>query len=60
MELLKIGEVAKLLGVTTATLRNWHKSGELVPTKITKNGNRYYLKSKVLEFFNMVEDENND
>lgn len=37
-----IGKFAKMIGVTTTTLRNWHKEGKLIPTKITDGGTRYY------------------
>ena len=37
-----IGKFAKEIGVTTQTLRNWHKTKELIPFKITEGGTRYY------------------
>ena len=40
--LIKIGEAAKLLGVTIQTLRRWEKSGQLLPDKKTEGGTRYY------------------
>lgn len=40
--LLKIGEAAVHLGVTPATLRRWEKTGELVPTRKSSGGTRYY------------------
>jgi len=45
-----IGKFAKEIGVTTQTLRNWHKSGELIPFKITKGGTRYYSEKQLKEF----------
>jgi DNA-binding transcriptional MerR regulator len=42
-----IGKFAKLLGVTTQTLRNWHKSGELIPCMITRGGSRYYSEEQL-------------
>ena len=41
-ELLTIGEAAKVLGVTTTTLRNWDKKGLLKPDELTRGGNRRY------------------
>jgi tRNA1(Val) A37 N6-methylase TrmN6 len=41
-ELLTIGEAAKILGVTTATLRNWDKEGKLQPKRDPENGYRLY------------------
>lgn len=46
-KLLKIGEVAKLLGVHVGTLRLWHKSGKLVPVSIGANGIRRYSRESV-------------
>ena len=39
---LNVGEVAELLGVTKTTLRNWDKSGKLVPKRNSDNGYRQY------------------
>ena len=47
MELLSIGKFAKLVGVTTTTLRQMHKTGELVPVRISKGGTRYYSREQV-------------
>lgn len=46
--LVKIGEAAKLLGVSIATLRRWEESGELIPTRKTKGGTRYYAVADLL------------
>ncbi|MGK7897681.1 MAG: IS607 family transposase [Xenococcaceae cyanobacterium] len=39
---IKIGEAAKILGVSIETMRRWESSGELVPHRKTKGGTRYY------------------
>lgn len=39
---MTIGEAAKVLGVTTTTLRNWDKNGLLHPDEHTRGGNRRY------------------
>ena len=39
---VKIGEAAKMLGVSIETMRRWETSGELVPHRKTKGGTRYY------------------
>lgn len=46
--LVKIGEAAKLLGTTPDTLRKWEVSGELLPTRKTKGGTRYYAVAELL------------
>jgi PAS domain S-box-containing protein len=40
---LRIGEAAEYLGVSTATLRNWDRSGKLKPRRHPQNGYRIYL-----------------
>jgi len=37
----RVSEFAKLVGVTTTTLRRWHKTGKLVPDILT-SGHRIY------------------
>ena len=48
-EYLTIQEAAKLLGVTSATLRNWDKSGKLVPKRHPINGYRLYPLDRMME-----------
>ena len=50
--LLSIGKTAKKLGVTTTTLRNWHKENKLIPEKITTGGTRYYSEEQIYLYFN--------
>src|SRR4051794_4440394 len=40
---LTVGEAASYLGVSTATLRNWDRSGKLKPRRHPRNGYRIYL-----------------
>lgn len=40
--LVTIGEAARLLGVTTTTMRNWDKKGLLKPDELTRGGDRRY------------------
>lgn len=49
-ELMKISEAAEFCGVTAETLRNWDRSGRLVPQRNLVTGYRYY-KQKDLEKF---------
>lgn len=43
---LRISEAAAILGVTAQTLRNWEKSGRLVPQR-SPGGQRYYVLSEI-------------
>ena len=40
--LVKIGEAARLLGVSAVSLRRWETTGELIPARKTQWGTRYY------------------
>lgn len=40
--LVKIGKAAQILGTTPGTLRKWEETGELLRTRKTKGGTRYY------------------
>src|SRR6185295_16227154 len=42
-DVLSISEAADYLGVSTATLRNWDRSGKLKPRRHPQNGYRIYL-----------------
>ena len=42
-DFLTISEAADFLGVSTATLRNWDRSGKLKPRRHPHNGYRIYL-----------------
>lgn len=52
---LKSGEVAKKLGVSTQTLRNWEKKGILVPIK-HPTGLRGYSEKQVKEYIKSIEE----
>lgn len=47
MQLLSIGKFAKLTGLSIATLRRLHTSGELIPYYISKGGTRYYTEQQL-------------
>lgn len=40
---IKIGQAAKMLGVTAETMRNWEKSGKLKPAEVSPGGTRFYM-----------------
>lgn len=52
MELVSIGKFAKMVGVTTTTLRRMHQSGEFIPYHVTKGGTRYYSLEQLKDFSN--------
>ena len=50
MELISIGKFAKMVGVTTTTLRRMHQRGDFIPYHVTKSGTRYYSMEQLKEF----------
>ena len=46
--MVRIGKAAEILGVTPKTLRKWEETGELIPTRKTRAGTRYYLVSNLI------------
>ena len=45
---VKIGEAAKLLGVSVQALRNWEREGKIMPSHRTPGGQRMYDLSELL------------
>lgn len=54
-EKVRIGEAAKILGVTAQTLRNWEKSGKLRAHR-SLGGQRYYERQDLERFAVRIED----
>ena len=50
MKLISIGTFAREVGLTPTTLRRMHKTGELVPTYVSKGGTRYYSAEQLKKF----------
>lgn len=48
--LMRVGVAAKYIGVSSGTLRNWHKTGRLVPTAHPVTGYRYYRREDLEAF----------
>ena len=46
--LVKIGEAARLIGSKPQTLRQWERTGELLPARKTRGGTRYYAVTDLL------------
>ena len=55
MKYLTIKEAAKLLHVTTLTLRNWDKKGILVPYRHPANNYRIYRIDQIENFLRRLE-----
>ena len=49
---LKVGEVAKILGVSPQTVRDYHQQDFLIPEVILDTGHRLYSREQVEEFIN--------
>lgn len=45
---IKIGEAAKLLGVSIQTLRRWEETGYLVPSRKSTGNTRYYDRDQLI------------
>lgn len=52
---IKIGEAARLLGVSTSTLGRWQDTGVLIPAQIFPSGHRRYSLEQVEEFIKTQE-----
>lgn len=46
-KLYSIHEFSKIIGVTPQTLRNWERSGKLIPVSKSGNGYRYYSEEQM-------------
>lgn len=46
----KIGEFARLIGVTSATLRSWDEKGLLRPHHVSPSGYRYYSAQQLRDY----------
>lgn len=53
---VKIGEAAKLLGVSIQTLRRWEHEGELLSDRKSEGGTRYYDMDKIFGLKNIETD----
>lgn len=52
---IKIGEAARMLGISPSTLGIWQDKGILVPAQIFPSGHRRYTVSQVQEFIRTQE-----
>lgn len=46
-DMLKIGQFAKLAGVSVSTLRTWDTNGKLKPAFVSDGGTRFYTKKQL-------------
>ena len=56
MKIYKIGEFAKLIGVSTQTLRRWDNENTLKPFKVTDGGSRFYSENQYKEYMGLNEE----
>ena len=54
---ISINKVAKQLNKSAQTLRNWEKTGELIPAYKTKSGYRYYTEEQINKLLGVEERE---
>jgi len=54
---LKVGEVAKQIGVTTQTIRDWEKKGVFKPKFVNESGTRFYTQKQVDIYLGVKERE---
>lgn len=52
MVLMSIGKFAKELGVTPEHVRTMHRTGEVIPARISEKGTRYYSEEQLRELKN--------
>ncbi|MFA6315418.1 MAG: MerR family DNA-binding transcriptional regulator [Candidatus Paceibacterota bacterium] len=53
-ELIQIKDAAKMLGVTTLTLRNWDKAGKLTAYRHPINNYRVYRRSDIEKILDIM------
>lgn len=56
-DMVRVGEAAEFLGVCKETLRNWDRSGRLVPKRNPVTGYRYYRQADLEKFFTKIVEE---
>jgi DNA-binding transcriptional MerR regulator len=52
--MIRVGQAAEFLGVCKETLRNWDRSGRLVPMRNPVTGYRYYRQPDLEAFFERI------
>ena len=60
MKFYKAGEFAKLIGITSVTLRKWDERGWLKPHHKSPSGYRYYSEQQLKKYLSGQLDEEND
>lgn len=50
MRFYKVGEFARLIGVTAVTLRFWEQRGWLIPHHRSPSGYRYYSEEQLKDY----------
>ena len=60
MEYYDIGKFAKLIGVTTQSLRNWDRTGKLKPHHIAESGYRYYSQEQLYHYLGLKNEKSKE
>ena len=60
MVLMSIGKFAKELGVTPEHVRTMHRTGEVIPARISEKGTRYYSEEQLRELKNNLTPQNDE
>jgi putative resolvase len=56
-DLIPIGQASKILGVSIQTLRNWEKTGKLLPDFISVGRTRRYSRRRLLSIAGLTNQE---
>lgn len=60
MVLMSIGKFAKELGVTPEHVRTMHRTGEVIPVRISEKGTRYYSEEQLRELKNTLSSQSEE
>lgn len=52
LQFYKTGEFAKIIGISTVTLRKWERQGKLIPHHRSPTGYRYYSEKQLNDYLN--------
>ena len=59
-DFVPIGQASKILGVSIQTLRNWEKTGRLLPDFVSAGRTRRYSRRRLLSIAGLTNSETNE